>query len=570
VIRERLRALTGGGIVILKGNQRGGGQQLAAHLMNSFDNERVEVADVRGAVAHDLPGAFNEWYAQSRATKCVKYLYSLSLNPDQAQRHLTREEYLELIDKTERSLKLVGQPRAVVFHEKKDKDGIAREHAHVVWSRIRTDEEKITAAQLSHDRLKLRTVAREFAREHGLELPEGMKAKPSKDRNKFNNRARQENLADRQQKERTGVGKDERLAEITGCWNESTDGPTFVRALEAKGYTLARGERKGKPTYAVVDMYGEVHSLSRYLEGVNSKQMKERLKGSHPFDKLPAVDDARAAAKEKLEQLRARIEEAHEQPQGAQQESARRKAEMEIEKRKAALLERQQARRSELDKMRGDLHARHFAERGALREMQAAHHASVAAERQEKQPKGLAAFLTRITGVGKIVAWAQEKADRKREELHKAETKALLKHQEREIRDMERHSRALDALEARENRSAAMASMREGYRGLRQRTFALKPEFDKALARQQPSSGTSGDARKFSDLFKRIAEGVGFTKGDLQAAFERAHDGKTQPKTSGDGGERAPDNNKDLDRARQLREELQRRQPKDRDKDRER
>ena len=555
--------------MILKGNQRGGGQKLAAHLLNSFDNERVEVVDVRGAVAHDLPGAFNEWYAQSLATKAVQPFYHLSLSPDQAQRHLTREEYLELIDKTERSLDLVGQPRAVVFHEKwNEEHTVLREHCHVVWSRIRTDEDKVRAAQLSNTKLKLRTVAREFAREHGLELPEGMKPKPSKDRNKFNNRARQENLAERQQKERTGVGKDERLAEITGCWRESSDGPTFVRALEAKGYTLARGERKGKPTYVVVDMYGEVHSLSRYLEGVNSKQMKERLKGSHPFDKLPAVDDARAAAKEKLEQLRARIEEAHKQP--VQQESARRKAEMEIEKRKAALLERQQARRSELDKMRGDLHARHFAERGALREMQAAHHASVAAERQEKQPKGLAAFLTRITGVGKIVAWAQEKADRRREELHKAETKALLKHQEREIRDMERHYRALDALEARENRSAAMASMREGYRGLRQRTFALKPEFDKALARQQPVSGTSGDARKFSDLFKRIAEGVGFTKGDLQAAFERAHDAKTQPKTSGDGGDRAPDNNKDLDRARQLREELEGRQQqkKDRDKDR--
>ena len=37
--------------MILKGNQRGGGQQLAAHLQNSFDNERVEVAEIRGSVA---------------------------------------------------------------------------------------------------------------------------------------------------------------------------------------------------------------------------------------------------------------------------------------------------------------------------------------------------------------------------------------------------------------------------------------------------------------------------------------------------------------------------------------
>src|SRR5438093_8602927 len=114
--------------MILKGNQRGGGQQLAVHLMNSFDNERVELADLRGSVAQDLSGAFTEWQADASGTKCDKYLYSLSLNPDQDQRHLTREEYLDLLDRTERSLKLVGQPRAVVFHTKE-----GREHCHAVW-----------------------------------------------------------------------------------------------------------------------------------------------------------------------------------------------------------------------------------------------------------------------------------------------------------------------------------------------------------------------------------------------------------------------------------------------------
>ena len=186
--------------MILKGNQRGGGQQLAAHLMNSFDNERVEIAEVRGAVAQDLSGAFAEWAAEARGTKCPKFLYSLSLNPDQSQGHLTREQYLELLERTERSLKLVGQPRAVVFHEKRDKDGVLREHCHAVWSRIDTD--KMKAVQIAHDRLKLRTVAREFARDHGLELPDGMKKDGRRDR--FNDRAKQENLGERQQQERTG------------------------------------------------------------------------------------------------------------------------------------------------------------------------------------------------------------------------------------------------------------------------------------------------------------------------------------------------------------------------------
>ena len=185
--------------MILKGNQRGGGQQLAAHLQNSFDNERVEIADVRGSVAQDLSGAFAEWAAEARGTKCTKFLYSLSLNPYQPNGRLTREQYLELLERTERSLKLVGQPRAVVFHEKRDKDGVLREHCHAVWSRIDTDRMK--AVQISHDRLKLRTVAQEFARDHGLELPDGMKPGNSRDsrKDRYNKRAAQENLGEKQQ-----------------------------------------------------------------------------------------------------------------------------------------------------------------------------------------------------------------------------------------------------------------------------------------------------------------------------------------------------------------------------------
>ena len=47
--------------MILKGNQRAGGDELASHLMNAFDNEHVEVAQVRGTVADDLHGAFGEY-----------------------------------------------------------------------------------------------------------------------------------------------------------------------------------------------------------------------------------------------------------------------------------------------------------------------------------------------------------------------------------------------------------------------------------------------------------------------------------------------------------------------------
>ncbi len=220
-------------------------------------------------------------------------------------------------------------------------------------------------------------------------------------------------------------------------------------------------------------------------------------------------------------------------------------------------MERQSSRRAELDKQRTDLFARQFSERGALREMQAAGKEGIATARLERQPKGLAAFLTRITGIGSIVSWAQNKADQKREAAHKQQTQTLLRHHDRELKEMERHYVALHRLEVRENRSASTAALREGYRKLRVRTFALKPEFDKALTRTEPAAG--GEAK---GLFSRLAAGMRFTKGDLQAAFERATAAKTGVSGDADTKGHAPADPEKLEQARKLRDELNRRQPR--------
>ncbi len=534
--------------MILKGNQRGGGQQLAAHLLNSFDNERVEVADVRGTVAQDLSGFFGEIAAHARGTKCRKFIYSLSVNPDQHQGHWTREQYLDLLERTERSLKLVGQPRAVVFHEKRDKDGVLREHCHVAWSRIDTGGMK--AVQIAHDRLKLRSVARDFARDHGLQLPDGMNA--GRNNKKFNDRARQENLGERQQQERTGVTKAEHMATLAFCWNNTSNGAAFVKAMEDKGYILARGDDRA---YVVIDLYGEIHSLSRYLIGAaKSKEMYERLSG-HPKESLPGVEAARATAAKNLQEKQKVQDSGKQEAMGGRQADGG-----ELSKKRDALKERQQTRRAGLDKMRLDLHARQFAERGALRGLQDAEKSDVAVARLDKEPKGLRAFLTRVTGIGKIVTWAQNMTDRRRDAVHRQETVALGHRHGRELKEMDRHYVALDRLEARENRAASMAVNRENHRPLRRRSFQLKTEFDKALKAQDVAASGGG-----SGLLGRLA--ARFTKGDLQAAFERATSARTRP--SGDTDTRGPavvDPEK-LDRASSLKEELERLQrEQDRDK----
>ena len=63
--------------MILVGNQRGGAKDLALHLMKD-ENERVQLHELRGFVADDLQGAFQESQAVSRGTRCQQHLYSLT------------------------------------------------------------------------------------------------------------------------------------------------------------------------------------------------------------------------------------------------------------------------------------------------------------------------------------------------------------------------------------------------------------------------------------------------------------------------------------------------------------
>lgn len=539
--------------MILKGNQRGGGQQLAAHLMNSFDNESVEIADVRGAVARDLSGAFAEWSAQGRATRIQKkYYYSLSLNPDPAQGKLTREQYFDLIDRTERSLKLVGQPRAVVFHVK---DG--REHGHVVWSRVDTSGDRIKAIDISHDRLNLRTVTRQFCRDHRLELPERMK--PGKSKNSrvlvFNDRA--ENLGERQQKERSGIPRQQRKSDIAECWNETRNGAAFVQAMQAKGYYLAHGDKRD---YVVLDLHGEVHSLSKQLSGVvRKKELLKRL-ADYPPDKQPGVENVKDFLQKKRQDAIRRAV--------AQKDAS---GPTEIEVRRQALQKHQQQRRADLDLMRANLTARHTTEREGLKLAQQAEITGIVSARLQKQPRGIMAFLTRVTGIKLIVEVRHKQQDKARASAHKQQTEALQRKHGRELHDMDRRTLALARLEARENRSVETALKREQFQLhvlKKPPQRALKPEFDRALGIKEATgnTGTGGLSAKF----RQRAEGTGLRKGDLQAAFERATSGRTKAADSGEGGP-APADPEKLDEARKARDQFRSRQPRPGpDKDRER
>jgi len=437
--------------MIPKGNQRAGGQQLATHLLNAYDNDRVEIADMRGAIAQDLHGAFAEWYAEAKATNCSKYLYSLSINPDHRQGPFTREHYDDFIRRTEKTLGLSGQPRAVVFHVKH-----GREHCHVVWSRIDTD--KMKAVQLSHDRQKLRAVAQQYAKDYNLTLPPGMNNNRGKDR--FNAAAKNENLAEKQQEERSGTSKKQRMEQITQAWRESADARSFIKALDASGYYLARGDQR---SYVVVDLYGEIHSLSRQLTGVKSKELKARL-ADHPVEKLLTVAAAQERAREQRQALLLQNQKqdgAGKEPSLAERTAAAKETARE---RRAALLIAQSVRHAALDTKRQQLAERHIAERKALSDLQTARSADTARDRGTKQPKGVFAFLARITGYNALTAFRHARQDRKTEQDFRLQTAALARRHGREMENFSHQERGLKALDKRERRSLETGLRRDVFR----------------------------------------------------------------------------------------------------------
>ena len=66
--------------MIMVGNQRGNGLKLATHLLNSHDNDHVEVHELRGFTAENLHGALQEADAISKGTKCQQFLFSLRVH----------------------------------------------------------------------------------------------------------------------------------------------------------------------------------------------------------------------------------------------------------------------------------------------------------------------------------------------------------------------------------------------------------------------------------------------------------------------------------------------------------
>lgn len=276
--------------MIIKGQARGRSRQLAAHLMRADENERIRLYECRGTVARDVAGALLELELRAAAVQSARPLYHASISPE-AHVPMTDDQVRIAVDTLEAKLGFAAQPRVVVLHRK-----AGREHVHVVWSRIDLAKGRAIsdAWNYRHHEEAARELEQRFShrRVDGVHVPQ-IAHRP---------RRRAARDYEYRQAERSGQAHHLVTDEITALWKVTGGGEAFRQRLEAAGYTLARGDRR---VFVVLDRAGTVHSLARRIDGIETRQLREKMQGVG-LQSLPSVGEAREGVRQSVSRERLR------------------------------------------------------------------------------------------------------------------------------------------------------------------------------------------------------------------------------------------------------------------------
>jgi hypothetical protein len=264
--------------VIIRGNPAGSVTYWSDHLQRDDTNEKAEVKEISGLTADNLRDALWEMKCVASGSRCQgNFMYQANINP-LAHEQLTPGQWKEAVDTLEKNLGLEGHQRVVVEHVKE-----GRQHYHVIWNRVDVDTMRV-ADMGGNYRTHTRT-------QEELEQRFGLTPTPERTPDK----ARPLELWEMRAAERSGLHPSEIKAELTALWRSSDSGPAFAAAIEAHGYTLARGDRRD---FCIVDCAGDAHSLARRLDGVKAAEVRAFM-AEIDRDKLPSVAEARAEQRER-------------------------------------------------------------------------------------------------------------------------------------------------------------------------------------------------------------------------------------------------------------------------------
>ena len=214
--------------------ERGEGQHTAARVEWFHVENAAGIEDERAAI-----GLMIDTARQSKRCEKPVYAFSLGWHPEQ------RPERAEMIEAARAALKVLEmQDHQAVFVAHND---TAHRHVHVIVNRVHP--QTLTAANNYRDQQKLSAWALEQERAQNRIYCKAREFRANaREMSKANTARTQEKSPQTQQRPPRTRYVDNTLAE---CWTRSDGGKSFLTALEAKGWKLARGDRKENVLMAV-------------------------------------------------------------------------------------------------------------------------------------------------------------------------------------------------------------------------------------------------------------------------------------------------------------------------------
>ena len=242
--------------MVIRGNTRGNGRQLAQYLLTEGGNDQIHILDVDGrANATDayLHQTLHGMSLSAELTKSQKGLYHAQINPAYAEdRRMTNKDWFRGADILAHELGLSEQRRVIVLHTKKN-----RTHAHVVFERYDHQTGKVISDSFSR-------LAQDRARK---EMERVFEHAPTPHRNQH---------------------RPELKDTLTGLWQQTETGKDFIKAVHENGYLLAEGVPRHP--FMVVDENGRSFDLVRQLKGVRIKEVRQRLRDETLIPEKQAIE----------------------------------------------------------------------------------------------------------------------------------------------------------------------------------------------------------------------------------------------------------------------------------------
>ena len=262
--------------MIIKANRHSNPTKLASYLMSGGKHgERVEAPILRSfSEAENIFDAFRDIEILTGGTKAENPFLHVQIRLPGGEQ-ITREQWEQTADRTQKRLGLDGQPRADVYHVD-EKTG--ERHLHLALSLI--DEQTMQAKPLPFFKYRLKALARELENEFEITRVTNEREGPVKYAATKN---------EERQAQRLGFDKEAIRNTIRACHDHSDCGRSFDDALADQGLILAQGTRRD---YVVVDPTGGIHALGKRILGISAGQLRDKL-ADLDRDNIPTIQQAR-------------------------------------------------------------------------------------------------------------------------------------------------------------------------------------------------------------------------------------------------------------------------------------